>query len=103
MIKVSVFYPNGEGSKFDIQYYCKVHIPMVQKLLGTAVKGVSVEYGLGGLLPGSPPAFLALGHLVFDSLETFHAAWAPHAVQIVGDVPNYTNIQPMIQISESRI
>jgi hypothetical protein len=30
MIKVSVLYPNNEGSKFDMSYYCNTHIPMVQ-------------------------------------------------------------------------
>lgn len=103
MIKVSVFYPNGEGSTFDMAYYCKKHIPMVQKLLGAALKGVAVEEGLGGMLPGSPPAYLALGHLIFESLDTFQTAWAPHAPQIVADVPNYTNIQPALQISAVRI
>ena len=103
MIKVSVLYPNHEGAAFDINYYCTRHIPMVQQLLGPALKGVAVEHGLSGLLPGSPPAFLALGHLTFDSLQTFQAAWAPHAAQIVADVPNYTTIQPTILISAIRI
>jgi len=43
MIKVNVFYPNEEGKKFDMEYYCNKHIPMVQQKLGAAVKGVSVE------------------------------------------------------------
>ncbi len=30
MIKVSVFYPNQEGSKFDMAYYCASHMPMVR-------------------------------------------------------------------------
>jgi len=33
MIKVSVFYPNTEGKKFDMAYYCNKHIPMVQQKL----------------------------------------------------------------------
>ncbi len=44
MIKVSVFYPTQNGSKFDMDYYCKSHIPMVQQKLGAACKGVAVEH-----------------------------------------------------------
>ena len=103
VIKVSVLYANHEGATFDMDYYCARHMPMVQRLLGTALKGVAVEQGLGGLLPGSPPAFLAMGHLVFDSRQAFQTAWAPHAAEIVNDVPKYTNIQPTILISEIRL
>jgi len=64
MIKVSMFYPNTNGSKFDMSYYLKTHIPMVQQKLGAALKGASVEHGLGGGQAGSPPTFLAMGHLL---------------------------------------
>jgi len=103
MIKVSVFYPNKEGSKFDIDYYCNSHIPMVKEKLGTALKGVAVEHGLSGPEPGSPAIYAALGHLFFDSVETFQSAFGPHAKAIMGDIPNYTDVQPTIQISEVKL
>jgi len=103
MIKVSVFYPNREGSKFDMDYYCKSHIPMVQQKLGAACKSVAVEHGLGGAAPGSRPSYVAMGHLYFDSVEAFQAAFGPHAQAIMADVPNYTDIEPVIQVSEVKI
>ncbi len=103
MIKVSVLYPNGEGSTFDITYYCEKHMPMVRQKLGAALKGVAVEHGLAGAAPGSPPPFLALGHLLFESLEAFQAAFAVHGPALVADIPNFTNAQPTIQISEVRM
>ncbi len=103
MIKVSVFYPNNEGSKFDIDYYCKSHIPMVQDKLGAALKGASVDQGLGGPEPGSRATYVAMGHLLFESIEAFQGAFGPHAEAIMGDVPNYTDIQPLIQISEVKM
>jgi uncharacterized protein (TIGR02118 family) len=103
MIKVSVFYPSREGSKFDMDYYCKSHIPMVQQKLGAACKSVAVEQGLGGATPGSPPAYAAMGHLYFDTAEAFATAFGPHAQSIMADVPNYTDIEPMIQISEVKV
>jgi uncharacterized protein (TIGR02118 family) len=103
MIKLSVLYPNEEGKSFDMGYYCDKHIPMVKQKLGAACKGVAVEQGLGGGQPGSPPTYIAMGHLYFDSVEAFQAAFGPHTKEIMGDIPNYTTIQPTIQISEVKI
>ena len=103
MIKVSVLYPNRPGAKFDMKYYCEKHIPMVQQKLGSACKRVSVEHGIAGMPPGAPAAFVAMGHLYCDSAEAFQAAFAPHAQEIMGDIPNYTDIEPTIQISEVKI
>jgi uncharacterized protein (TIGR02118 family) len=103
MIKVSVMYPNKEGSTFDVNYYCEKHIPLVCQKLGEALKGVAVEQGVAGALPGSPPPFLALGHLLFESLEAFQAAFAAHGPALVADIPNFTNAQPTIQISEVKM
>ena len=63
MIKVSVLYPAGADTKFDMDYYCKSHMPMVQQKLGAACKSMAVEQGLGGGAPGAPPAYAAMGHL----------------------------------------
>ena len=103
MIKVSVFYPDREGSKFDMNYYCKTHMPMVRQKLGAACKGVAVEQGIAGATPGSRPSFIAMGHLYFDSMEAFQTTFGPHAEAIMADIPNYTDIQPTIQISEVKI
>lgn len=103
MIKVSVMYPNQEGSHFNMSYYCTKHIPMVRELLGPALLNVAVDEGIAGMTPGSPAPYLALGHLCFDSVGAFQEAFMPHAAQIVGDVPNYTNAQPSIQISTVKI
>lgn len=103
MIRVSVLYPNSQGSTFDIAYYCDTHIPMARRLLGAALKGVSVDHGIGGGEPGTPPPYLAIGHLLFDSLEAFLAVFLPHAQALTSDIPNYTNTRPTIQISEVRL
>jgi uncharacterized protein (TIGR02118 family) len=103
MIKVSVLYPSGTGHKFDMAYYCEKHVPMVQRLLGAALKGVAVEQGIAGVAPGTPATYLAMGHMQFESVESFQASFAPHMAQITGDIPNYTNTQPVIQVSEVKI
>jgi uncharacterized protein (TIGR02118 family) len=103
MIKVSVLYPNNEGSKFDMSYYCNSHIPTVKAKLGKTCKGVAVEQGVSGATPGSRPTFIAMGHLYFDSVAEFQSAFGPHANAIMADIPNYTDIQPTFQISEVKV
>lgn len=103
MIKVSVLYLNAEGKKFDMGYYCNKHIPMVQQKLGAACKRVAVEQGLSGAEPGSRATYIAMGHMYFDSVEAFQNAFGPHVEAIMADVPNYTDIQPTMQISEVKI
>ena len=100
MIRVSVLYPENEGTRFDWAYYLGSHIPMVKRQLGVALKEISIEHGLTGIAPGSPPTFVAMVHLSFDSVDTFHDAFNPNAAQIMGDIPNYTAIEPVIQICE---
>ena len=101
MIKLSVFYPNEGGKKFDMAYYCNKHIPMCQEKLGC--KQVAVEQGLAGAAPGSAAPYIAMGHLYFDSLESMQASFETHAAEIMADIPNYTDITPVMQISEVKI
>lgn len=103
MIKVNVFYPHGEGNTFDMDYYCNNHLATLQTKLGDALKGMSVEAGLGSMEPGSPPAYMAIGSLMFDSVEAFQAAFGPHAEATLADIPNYTNAAPVIQISDMKM
>ena len=83
MIKVSVLYPNRTGTKFDMAYYLDHHIPMVRRLVGSALRGVSVEHGISGDEPGSPPPYVTTAHLLFDSVETFQKSFGTHAQEAV--------------------
>ena len=102
MIKISILYPNNKGSRFDLGYYIKTHMPMSIDLLSAHVgfKGVSVEHGVGGGVPGTDAAYVAMCHFLFDSVESFMAAFTPHAPLLQGDMPNYTDIEPVIQVNE---
>jgi uncharacterized protein (TIGR02118 family) len=101
MIKVSVLYPQAPGMRFDHGYYRDRHMPMVQARLGPACKRYTIDRGLaGGGAPGEPPPFVAGCGLFFDSVEIFQAAFGPHADEIMGDIANYTDRQPVVQINE---
>ncbi len=99
-IKVTVLYPSGEGKHFDIDYYANQHVSMVSGLLGDSVIGATVEKGLGGGAPGEHPPFEALGNLYFESMESFQNSFGPNAAEIMADLPNFTNIEPQVQISQ---
>src|SRR5262245_10649161 len=103
MINVNVLYPNKDGSKFDMNYYLSTHIPMVKRLMGSALKGCVVEQGLGGAAPGTKADFSVLCHLKFDSVEAFQKAFGPHAAEIGGDIKNYSSEQPIIQLSDVKL
>jgi uncharacterized protein (TIGR02118 family) len=103
MIKVSVMYPNSSNATFDIDYYCNTHLPMVGQLLGDALKSGAVDSGLAGGAPDEAPAFIAMGHMTFNSVEAFQESFGPNAGVIMADLPNFTNIKPQIQISEIKL
>jgi len=103
MIKVSVFYPNIADVEFDMDYYCNQHISMLKGLLGSACKNVAVEAGICGATPSDRAPNIAMGHLYFDSLAKFQEAFGPNAEKIMSDLPNFTNVAPVIQISEVRM
>lgn len=100
MIKVSVLYPNADGNTFDLDYYTSKHLALVGALLGDAVKGATVEKGLGGAAPGAPATFSVMSNLYFDTVEDFQNSFGPNADEIMADLPNFCNSAPTIQVSE---
>ena len=100
MIKVSVLYPNEEGKKFDMNYYCETHMPLVRKLLGSSCTNTSVDEGIAGGTPGSKAPYFAIGHLYFNKIEDFISSFGQNADAITGDIPNYTDTTPVVQISD---
>ena len=105
MIKVSILYPNKTDGRFDMDYYLNNHMPMSIELFSAApgYQGVSVERGLGGSASDAPPTYVAMCHYLFDSIESFMAVFIPNSAILQGDMPNYTDIESIIQISEVAI
>jgi uncharacterized protein (TIGR02118 family) len=100
MIKVSVMYPNTPGARFDHAYYRDKHMPLVKARMGDGLKYYTVEKGLAGGAPDTPATYVGMCHLFCDSVESFQSSFGPHAKEILGDIPNYTDQQPVMQISE---
>jgi uncharacterized protein (TIGR02118 family) len=97
MHSLTVLYPNHEGAKFDFEYYMQKHIPMANGLLGHEFK---VTKGIASA-QGGQPAFVCTARMEIGTMEEFLPVLMQHAGTLTSDIPNYTNIEPVIQFGES--
>ncbi|RMZ80292.1 hypothetical protein DV738_g2798, partial [Chaetothyriales sp. CBS 135597] len=97
VFKASVLYPNDEDITFDVDYYINKHFKIVEEIWNK--HGLQswdvVKFSDGAL--GHRPAFLIQATLVFSDEAAVKAALADAgAAAIFGDVPNFTNKQPIL-------
>lgn len=100
LIKVSVMYPFAEGKTFDMAYYETKHMPMVAGYLGENLVKYTIEKGIASGIPNTPLPFMAIGTFYVKSLSDYQASIAPNRDAIRKDFANYTNITPVILVSE---
>jgi uncharacterized protein (TIGR02118 family) len=101
MIRVLVLYPNKPGAKFDYTYYTEKHVPLFKTCMEPfGLVRVEIDKGIAGTSPGAPPPYVTLALCTFNSLEALQKGFASHAQEILADLPNFTNIEPQLQISE---
>ncbi len=92
MIRMSVLYPVTEGATFDHDYYRDHHVPLAVRTWG--LDGAEIDVGIDG-------PYVAAVHFTFESLEAMRAATAVDgSAAVSADVPNYTTIKPIRQISQ---
>lgn len=101
MIVVSVFYPKTAESQFDMGYYKAHHLPMIEGLLKPmGLQGVAVDIAVGTPMPDVPAPFSVVAHLMFNNMEEMEMGMGHHGAALMQDVPNFTNVQPLVQISK---
>ena len=100
LIKVSIMYPFAEGKTFNREYYETKHMPMVAGLLGSNLVTYTIEKGLASGIPNQPLPYMAIGTFYVKSLKDYQAAIAPKRDAIRADFANYTNVVPVILVSE---
>ena len=100
MIKFNVMYPSQPDMRFDHDYYRDKHMPMLAQRLGKACLYYTMDKGLAGGAPGAASPFAAACSVYAESVESFQAAINPHVQEIMADIPNYTNVQPVVWISD---
>ena len=100
MIRVTVLFPKTSDSHFDMDYYLSKHVPMTTtklQSLGIPVEA-EVDEGLGTIPPGGTVPYAAVGYLLFEKMEDLQNGLATHGAEIMADIPNFTNVQPLIQV-----
>jgi len=100
LIKISVMYPYTEGKTFNLDYYSNKHMPMVANLLGSNLVKYTIEKGLTGGTPVQPLPYMAIGTFYVKSLKDYEAVIAPKRDAIRADFKNYTDVIPVILVSE---
>ena len=100
MIKVSVMYPDSPGTRFDHDYYRNKHLPLIKSRMGAGLKYYTVDKGIAGGAPGTPAAYVGMCHLLCDSVEAYRSSFGPHAQELLADIANFTDVTPVIQISD---
>lgn len=103
MIKVTVLYPNVQKKKFDLQYYLNVHIPLSMNRQGELLKNIQVDLGISGVTEGAKPPYIVMCGFMYHTMEDFFSAFLPHQQELAEDMKKYTDIQPVIQISEVKL
>lgn len=93
MIAVTILYPKTDDSSFDMEYYKNSHMPMFAEAIGDACTG----WGAATVTSGK---YEAISWAMVDSADAFNAAMAEHGARVMGDVPNYTNVQPELILAE---
>ena len=93
MIVMTILYPRTDDSTFDMDYYNSSHMPMVADALGDDCQG----WGSAAIADGK---WAAMGWVVATSQDAMNAAMAEHGAKIMGDVPNYTNVQPEVLMGQ---
>ncbi|CAL3970433.1 hypothetical protein PZA11_006635 [Diplocarpon coronariae] len=89
-VVITLLYPKGT-KEFDMDYYLTSHMPLVQKTWGGPA-GLE-KWEVVKLDPAS--GFVTKCLLYWESGEKARAAFGgPEAATVLGDIPNYCDVQP---------
>ncbi len=100
MYCMTVTYPVGEDTRFDMDYYRETHVPLCEKLFAEHGFLGSVLRMDQGSAPGKGGLNYASVDLLFASAEQMGAGLAAHGKEIGADIANYTDCTPTMTFSE---
>jgi uncharacterized protein (TIGR02118 family) len=100
-VQITVLYPNTSDATFNMDYYLKTHMPMVAEEFGPYnFEGYSVLKLVGTPDPDQAAPHSVQATLHFKSLEDFQKAVTDRAAKVLGDVPNFSNKDPVLMIGQ---
>ena len=103
MISLMVLYPNEPGSRFDIDYYVNRHLKLVRdRLEPLGMRSLTFMTEAATDLAAAPQTFRLVADLRFDDMEATRRALAAHGAETQADIPNFTDVTPVILIGEAK-
>jgi uncharacterized protein (TIGR02118 family) len=102
MISVMVLYPNAPGSHFDLDYYVNRHLKLVRDRLEPLGMRSMTFVEAATDLAAAPQAFRLVADLRFDDMAATQRALNAHGAETQADIPNFTNVAPVILIGETK-
>ena len=97
---ITVLYENVDDATFDLDYYMAKHMPLVdEKFKPFGMEGWRVLKAVGTPF-GGKPLYSIIANLEFDTADQFKAAVAAEGGPVFGDVPNFSNKDPVVVIGD---
>jgi uncharacterized protein (TIGR02118 family) len=96
LITLTALYPKTDDSTFDMDYYVNTHLPLVSERIG-AVVSTSASAGTDF---GGPTPYMCVGVINIESMDALATAFGAHGDEIMGDIPNFTNVAPVIYVGD---
>ncbi len=73
---------------------------MVAGFLGKNLNFYEIDKGISGRTPNDKAPYVAIGYFYVKDVAEYSKAITQNRDTIISDIKKYTNIQPVIQISE---
>lgn len=104
MFAVVMLYPQTSDSHFNFDYYISTHLPRIREIFkDLGLVRAEIQAGIASAMPGSESPYSCICTFTFETLEGYGQGFAQEGAWIMGDIHNYTNVQPLIQISNIMI
>lgn len=97
---VSVMYPGASDKTFDMNYYEKNHMPMMARILDKNLKYYEIDKGIAGRTANDKAPYVAICRFYCYDTAAYRNSIAKNIDTIRKDIAKYTNIQPVVQMSE---
>lgn len=99
MIRMTVLYPRNDDTTFDWDYYRTQHAQLIADRWGEHLQRSETAKGLSGV-PKGDPDFVAIYTVYFSDRDALQSALRAGGADVQNDIPNFTNVQPIMQIDE---
>jgi len=101
MVRIAVMFPNVQEKHFDADYYRNKHLPLVkEKYSQHGLQAVQIDTALTTSGKHAAP-YVAIGYMLFESINQFMQAFEADGKSLMDDIVNFTDIEPIVQISQS--